>query len=412
MHTKYRDIQSQILRLLENFPAVVVLGARQAGKSTLLKALLPKAHYFDLERSSDYQRISDDPELVFKELRPEKPGCAVIFDEAQLVPSLFNALRVEIDQHRDQNGRFLLSGSSSPQLLNHVTETLAGRCAIVELGTFSWNEGVGKTASEFYTSLSSLATLKDLPVLHNQSELLSYCIAGGYPEPFIRRDNDFFYEQWMNSYIQSYIDRDIRRLFPTLNFDAYRRFVKMLCFASGEIINLSNFSRSLGVSQPTVKKYVEIMEGTFMWRVLKSYEKNQGKSIVKMSRGHIRDTGLLCYLLNIHKIDDLKSHPNYGRIWESFVTEQILKGLQNHLITHQYYYYRTRSQAEIDLIIEGRFGTIPIEIKASYSTPKKQLRTLNEFVISNNCPFGVLVNNGDDIFMLSDNIIQIPAGYL
>ena len=149
-----------------------------------------------------------------------------------------------------------------------------------------------------------------------------------------------------------------------------------------------------------------------MWRTLHSYEKSQSKCVTIMGRGHISDSGLICYLLSIHSIDDLKSHPKYGQIWESFVIEQILRGLQDHLITHRYYYYRTRSKAEIDLVLEGRFGTIPIEIKASYSTPKNQLRTLEDFVVRNQCPFGVLINNGDDIYMLSKNIIQIPANYL
>ena len=280
MHIKTRNIQKHILELLDNFPAVVVLGARQVGKSTLLKSLLPDAISFDLERRSDFQRVSDDPELIFREA--DGP---YVFDEAQLAPSLFNALRVEIDRDRERKGRFLLSGSSSPQLLNHVTETLAGRCAIVELGTFSWNEGLDKPASAFYTSLSSLEQLKTLPSLNNYAELLAQCLSGGYPEPFLNRGNELFFDQWMESYIQSYIERDIRRLFPTLNLDAYQRFTKMLCFASGDIINLSNFSRSLGVSQPTVKKYIEIMEGTFMWRTLRSYEKSQSKSVVKMSKG-------------------------------------------------------------------------------------------------------------------------------
>ncbi len=145
MHIKTRNIQKYIVELLDNFPAVVMLGARQVGKSTLLTALLPEANFFDLERRTDYQRVSDNPEVVFREA--DGP---FVFDEAQLVPSLFNALRVEIDSHRERKGQFLLSGSSSPQLLRHITETLAGRCAIVELGTFSWNEGIDKPASDFY----------------------------------------------------------------------------------------------------------------------------------------------------------------------------------------------------------------------------------------------------------------------
>ena len=407
MHIKPRNIQNYIGQLLESFPAVVILGARQVGKSTLLKVLSPGSHFFDLERRADFQRLADDPELLFKE-----SAGPFVFDEAQLLPSLFNAIRVEIDRKRTGNGRFLLSGSGSPELLKQVSETLAGRCAIVELGTFSWNEGLDKPDSRFYSVLHSLTELKDLEPIHSHAELLTHCLKGGYPEPFIRRENDLFYDQWMEAYIQSYVDRDIRRLFPTLNLEVYQRFIKMLCFASGEIINLSNFARSLDVSQPTVKKYMGIVEGTFIWRMLRSYEKKPGKNAVKMPKGHIRDPGLLCHLLNIHSVDDLKSHPKYGQIWEAFVVEQILKGLQNNLVTHQYYYYRTRRQAEIDLILQGRFGLLPVEIKASSSTPRNRLRTLEAFVDANGCPFGIIINNGDEIFMLSEKIIQVPAIYL
>ncbi len=407
MHTKPRNIQPYLRKLLENFPAVVILGARQVGKSTLLQSLLPSAASFDLESRSDFQRLSDDPELVFR----EQAG-PFVFDEAQLLPSLFNALRVEIDKNRHANGQFLLSGSSSPELLQHVTETLAGRCAIVELGTFCWNEGLGKEKSAFYSQLDSIQGLKNLPAIHTHSELLTHCLTGGYPQPFIQRQNEFFYDQWMESYIQSYVDRDIRRLFPGLDLEVYRRFIKMLCFASGDMLNLSNFARSLDVSQPTIKKYMGIVEGTFIWRMLHSYEKNRNKNVVKMPKGHIRDTGLLCHLLNIHTIDDLKSQPKYGQIWEGFVIEQILKGLQNDLVSYQAYYYRTRSQAEIDLVLQGRFGLLPIEIKASSSTPKKQLRTMEAFIEKNNCKFGIVVNNGDEVFHLSEKIIQVPAIFL
>ena len=407
MHIINRDIHINIERLLANFPIVVILGARQVGKSTSLKSLLPDAAFFDLEKNSDYRRASEDPELIFREV--ETP---IIFDEAQLVPALFSALRIEIDRQRHVSGQFLISGSSSPQLLTHISETLAGRCAIVELSNFSWNEIAGKPESRLYDSLNDIEQLKKLTPIHTHKQLLEYCIKGGYPEPSLKNANKLFFEQWMEAYIKTYIERDIRRLFPTLNFDAYQRFIKMLCFASGEMINLSNFSRSLGVSQPTIKKYMDIMEGTFMWRSLMSYSKNQNKNVTKMSKGHIRDSGLICHMLNIDNVSDLKSHPKYGQIWESFITEQLLKSLQNKLIIHQHYYYRTRSQAEIDLVLEGRFGLLPIEIKAAYSTSKKQIISLQKFVNDNECKLGIVINSGDEIFLISDNIIQIPAQFL
>ena len=169
-----RNAYRAVRNLLAHFPAVVVLGARQVGKSTLLKALLPQASYFDLERAADYQRISDDPELIFKE-----HSGALIFDEAQLAPALFSALRVRIDSKRDQPGQFLLSGSSSPQLLNHITESLAGRCAIFELGTLSWNEAAELPQSTIYTHLHVLDSIKATQPLHTQQSLLDNCLHGG-----------------------------------------------------------------------------------------------------------------------------------------------------------------------------------------------------------------------------------------
>ena len=232
-----------------------------------------------------------------------------------------------------------------------------------------------------------------------------------YPEPFLQRHNTLFFDQWMEAYINTYVERDIRRLFPGLQLASFKHLIKMLCFANGEIINASNFARSLDVSQPTVKKYLDIIDGTFLWRRLTNYHKNTNKRLIKMPRGYIRDTGLVCYLLNIHSISDLKAHPQYGRIWEAFVTEQILKGLQDTLTKHRYYYYRTHNQTEIDLIIEGRFGVLPIEIKCSSVTPKKQLIGMQHFINEHRCPYGIVINNGDDIAMLTDNIVQVPAVY-
>ena len=131
-----------------------------------------------------------------------------------------------------------------------------------------------------------------------------------------------------------------------------------------------------------------------------------------MPRGHLKDTGLIHYFLNIHSTDDLKGHHMYGRIWEGFIIEQLLRGLERNLIKHDAYFYRTHNQSEIDLIIEGRFGLIPIEIKSGSATNKKQLRILEGFVKENNCPYGILINNGDAVYRITDRIIQIPAVFL
>jgi predicted AAA+ superfamily ATPase len=401
-----RNITESINYLLNNFPCVVILGARQVGKSTLLKQILPNASFFDLERDADFQRINNDPELLLQETnRP------TIFDEAQISASLFKALRVEIDKNRDQAGQFLLSGSSSPQLLKHISETLAGRVAIVELDPFQWQEGLKKNYPDLITALSE-TDFKSLQPNFNKRELLELCLYGGYPEPFLKRHDSKFFRLWMENYIKTYIERDIRALFPNLQLDVYKRFVQMLAYASGEIINNSNFARSLDVSQPTIKNYLDIIEGTFLWRKIPSYQKNLTKRIIKMPKGYLRDTGLINYFLRIQTVNDLKSHPQFGRIWEIFISEQLIRHFKNNIENIEYFYYRTHNQTEIDLIIETQIGLIPIEIKSGLSSSKRQIQTLQRFIDEQHCPFGLLINNGDEIFKLSKNIYQLPAIYL
>ncbi|MBJ6609483.1 MAG: ATP-binding protein [Candidatus Thiothrix moscowensis] len=401
-----RDMQQSIHYLLQHFPAVVVLGARQVGKSTLLRHTLPDAAFFDLERDSDFQRINDDPALLLQETnRP------IIFDEAQLSASLFRALRVAIDQQRDQAGQFLLSGSSSPHLLRHISETLAGRVAMVELDGLMWHEVLGRQGNNLLAALAKPALFRDLKPVTNKQELLSLCLHGGYPEPVLKRADKKLFRLWMENYLKTYVERDIRALFPQLNLDAYKRFVQMLAFASGDMINSSNFARSLDVSQPTIKNYLAIVEGTFLWRQIPSYQKNASKRLVKMPKGHLRDTGLINYLLRIQSEDDMKAHPQFGRIWETFVIEQLIRHFRNGLENASFYYYRTQHQAEIDLIIETDDGLIPVEIKAGSVTAKRQLAALEQFIQEYRCPYGLVINNGDEVFKLSDAVYQVPAIY-
>lgn len=407
MYVKRKDLINSISYLLESFPVVALLGARQVGKSTLLKKIFPNSTILDLEKAADFDRVQRDPELLFKEL-----NAPYIIDEAQRCPELFKAMRVEVDKKRSTNGRFLISGSSSPELLKNINETLAGRVATLEISPFEWSECQQIDQSNFYTSLEDLNKLDKIGPQSNHRFILDVCLHGGYPDPFLKREDKTYFDLWFQNYIKSYVEQDIRELFPSLNLDAYRRFIQMMATSTGEIINASNFARSLDVTQPTIKKYMEIMEGTFIWRKLLPFEGSAKKRVVKMPRGHLRDSGLASYLLNIHTENELKGHYLFGRIWEGFIIEQILKGLERNLIKHSAYFYRTNNQSEIDLIIEGRFGIIPIEIKSGSSTSSSQLRTLSNFIKELDCPYGIVINNGTEIFLLKENIIQIPAIYL
>ena len=404
-----RGIEKSIKILLEKFPCVALFGARQVGKSTLLHKVLPKARFFDLEYSPDLDQITDQTQLdlIFKETKQ-----SLVFDEAQLCPKLFSSLRVEIDRDRKNNGKFLLSGSSSHTLIKAITESLAGRVAMLEIPTLCWNEALGKKQSNFYQNLKSPESFKKLKPLFTREELLELCYFGLYPEPFLERKDSLKYKLWQENYFKSYIDRDVRALFPQLNLDAYRRFIRMLGVSSGDLFKASNFSNSLDVSQPTIKNYLEIAEGTFLWRKLNCYSKNTKKRLVKMPKGYIKDPILTNYLLNINSVSDLKSHPSFGNIWESFIIEQIIKNLEMHFIRANYYFYRTHHQAEIDFVIEGDFGLIPIEIKSGSFTKSEQLITLKNFIKEHKCPYGLVINMGEEVKQLTESIYQVPASFL
>jgi len=391
---------------MESYPAVVLIGARQVGKSTLLKQLFPEAKLFDLEDEQDFLLVENDSAIVFKD--NSKP---ILFDEAQLSNKLFKALRVEIDKTK-KNGQFLLSGSSSPELLSNICESLAGRIAIVEIPSFNFSESHSTKLSELFENFKSIESIKDICTVSNEEDIFESCLYGGYPRPFLERKNLDFFDSWFSNYYKTYIERDIRSLFPGLKIESFKKFIKILARSSGNIINYSDFARTLEVSQPTVKNYFDIADGTFIWRKLPSFDKSSKKTLLKMPKGHFRDSGLLCYLLGIHSIDDLKNNPLFGRIWESFLIEQIIKLLGISYSKYEYFYYRTKAKAEIDLVIQGRFGLIPIEIKSGIQTNQKQLITLKNFIKEHQSPFALVVNRGQDVKLLADKVLQVPVTFL
>lgn len=404
-----RNITSYLAGMLEKFPAVAIIGARQVGKTTLAKRVGTDFTYVDLEKPSDYDRVTSDVEFFLKQTPSN-----IIFDEAQLYPELFSVLRGAIDEQRDRKGRFIITGSSSTELLGNISESLAGRIAIIELGTLKANELYGQPPSDFYQQFKQPLNSESFKL---QSKPLTFAqvqeawFKGGYPEPCHMQD-DSYYQEWMVNYETTYVNRDIARLFPKLDKIAFRRFITMLGELSSKTLNKSDIGRSIGVTEPTVADYIDIANGTFIWRTIPSFEHNVTKRIVKMPRGHIRDTGLLHHLLHIGNLTQLQSNIIAGFSFEAFVIEEILKGLQDVRVQAQAYYYRTHSGAEIDLILEGNFGILPIEIKYGSTILSRQLRSMTEFLEEHRLPFGVVVNQADKIQWLTRNIIQIPVGYL
>jgi len=408
-----RNLEEKINKLLTFFPAVIILGVRQGGKTTLAKQLKPNWKYFDMEKASDFDLVTRDFDFFFR----ENPG-QLIIDEAQQAPEIFRELRGVIDSNREHKGRFILTGSSSFDLLKNVSESLAGRVAIVELGALKFNEFYRKPLSPFYKmfdtplSSSTLDYLKSLQVEISHTGVMDVFLKGGYPEPALNGDDEFR-QAWMENYFQAYAQRDIRILFPRLDISKYRRFIMMLSSLSGTIINRSELGRSLETSEVTVKEYMDIAHGSYLWRNVPSFEKSVTKSILKMPKGIFRDSGLLHFLQKIRNNDQLMVYPRVGLNFEVFIIEEIIKGLEaTMLIGWEYFYYRTRNGAEVDMIIQGDFGVLPIEIKFGLHTDRNQLASLRKFIAENNLPLAIVINNSEEVAMLADGIIQIPVGLL
>ena len=408
-----RQYEKLIHEYLSYFPCVVLVGARQTGKSTLIDMLADGREVFDLEVRADYNQIAQDPDLF---LRLNNQPIAI--DEAQLLPELFPALRVAIDKDRKAYGRYLLTGSSSPALLSSISESLAGRVGIIEIAPFSFSETQATDSPGllglFAGDVAPVDILQLFPTSdrNEKSQAVDkYWMEGGYPEPWLR-DTDRFKEVWYEQYLRTYVERDIARLFPNLNANRFRRFIELLAGCSGTVINYSNIARILEVSQPTARDYFRIAHGTFLWRTLPAYSKNISKRVSRHPRGYLRDTGLLHHLLQIPSHRRLLGHPQMGNSWEGMVIEEILRSLNAAGVQYSAYYYRTSAGAEVDLVLEGKFGLIPIEIKHTQSLNLRHLRPIRDFINEFDCTFGIVVSRDEKVRMYDEKILGIPFSLL
>ena len=412
MHDMKRIYESLLNEYLGMFPCVALIGPRQSGKTTLLHTLPNDWNHFDLESSNDYSVIANDPDL-FLRLNSNK----VAIDEAQMLPSLFQALRVAIDADRPRKGRFVITGSSSPNLLRSISESLAGRIGIIEISPFMWAEINNGSASTLVTRMTSevkapQSVIDSLtPRGKSLEDVFDYWFRGGYPEPWLE-NNRRFSERWADQYVATYLQRDVARLFPGLNQERFRLFMQMLGGSSGQIINYANIARAIGVSQPTARDYFEIAHGTFIWRRIPAYSKKITKRIVKHPKGYMRDSGLLHFLLRIQDISSLQGHPQAGASWEGMVIEEIIRQLNSLGVSFDYYYYRTSAGAEVDLILVGAFGTIPVEVKLGQNVDPRDLRSIRNFVKEQKCPYGVVINNDTKPRLYDEKLLGIPFAFL
>lgn len=327
-----------ITKLLQRHPVVGIVGARQVGKTTLARMVVAREKgsyaYFDLENPEDLARLAD-PMLALKDLKG-----LVVIDEIQQHPDLFTVLRVLVDRPKS-NTRFLVLGSASPDLLRQTSETLAGRIIYHELGGFTLGE-IG---------------------VHNQKRLW---LRGGFPRSYLARSH-IESDEWRRGFIRTFLERDLPQLGITIRSTTLRRFWTMLAHYHGQILNTSEFSRSFGVADTTVRNYLDLMSSALVIRQLLPWRENIAKRQVKAPKVYIADSGILHALLNIKTIMDLEGHPKIGASWEGFLLSQVVRHLG--VSAEDCFFWATHGGAELDLLIVRGQKRLGFEFKRT-SAPK------------------------------------------
>jgi len=380
-----RNLNRQVRELLDSTPAVVLIGSRQVGKTTLAREIGDErdAVYLDLESPSDRAKLAD-PESYLN----EHMGRLVILDEVHRVPDLFPVLRGRIDEGRRReirNGMYLLLGSASIELLDRSAESLAGRISYVELHPLSLSEVQGISSNP----------------------LQSLWVRGGYPDSTLASSESHSYT-WRSNFIRTYLEREVPQFSPRKSTEQMRQLWTMLAHLQGQVLNASMLARSIGVDYKTVLSYITLLEQLLLVRTLQPWHTNAGKRLTKRPKLYVRDSGILHTLLGIRSFDELLGNPIIGQSWEGFVLQQICAVASNNLNIS---FYRTSGGAEIDVLLNFDNGEQwAIEVKRS--TAPSPRRGFHEAIADLTPQRALVVYNGTEKYPLSPTIEAIPLASL
>ena len=339
-----RELRSNIRGLSSRRPCLLLTGARQVGKSSLLRALLSKAEYVTLGRVGVAGFAEINPMQFLKSFSGQ-----VILDEIQDAPSIFRELKIAIDENHGLNGKWILTGSQKFSRMRRVTESLAGRLSLVGLETLSLDES--RPYKEHF----------------DPSEILW---KGGYPELWANKGIDF--KNFFETYVQTYLERDLQALIKVNSLRDFQRFLKAAAIRVGQLINFSDIAKDVGVSQVTIKSWISALETSGLITLLGPYYKNMGKRLIKAPKLYFNDNGLLCHLLGIENGVELESHIYKSSIWENLVFAELIKTCD--LIPNRnLFFYRDQNGVEIDFLVERKAKVTLIEVKDSEKFDPKKL---------------------------------------
>ncbi len=375
MYLNREAFEQQIRDSIQNNPITTILGPRQCGKTTIARKIAESyaSVLIDLEDPADFELVSVSPKAFL-----EQQKGLVVIDEAQRMPELFPILRVLADQKK-AGRKFLLLGSASPDLIKNTWESLAGRIGFIDLTGFKLEE----TGSE---------------------NLQPLWLRGGFPRSYLAETDDLSF-QWRADFIRTFLERDINLLGFNIPPATLRRFWVMLAHYHGQIWKGSEFARSMGVSEPTVKKYLDILSGTYLVRQIQPWHENLKKRQVKAPKIYIRDSGILHALLSLPN-SEVQNHVKVGASWEGFVIEQILQKMN----TRDYYYWRTHTGIELDLLVFKNGKRHGFEIK--YSDKPQVTRSMRQSISDLKLDVLHLIYQGKHHLDLEEKIKLLPVNQL
>ena len=408
---------STIIRLLKQFPVVLLNGARQCGKSTLAKQLIDSkviANYITLDDSSALSLAQHDPDNFLEQF-----DSSLVIDEVQRVPDLMRALKKNVDNNR-QPGRFFLTGSANVLSYPGVTESLAGRMAIVSLEGLSLREFERKlTPSSFIDDIFSGATVSTL--LHKWKKpikgknigkkyLCDRMFFGGYPELSLKRNPDFL-SAWFSAYNQAYVERDVRDLSKVFNSFAFSKLFHAAGLQTGNLLNMNNLANNIGIDQRSAARYIHIFSLTYQTILLHPWFSNLRKRVIKTPKIFTKDSGLACFLAGLTEPKDLLLYQNAGAIFETWLYAELRK-LCNDNKT-KIYFYRTHAGKEVDFILNRAQQYVGIEAKFKSQVTAKDFSGLQAWRKDlKGEALGLVLYCGEEVWSFGDNLIAVPIGCL